>query len=121
MLSFFQKKIGGLKNAVKGIELVWQEHNFRFEITWAALTLLLAWFLDFSRTEFTIIIFMIGLVLSSETFNTALEELCDKFQPTHDPHIGRIKDLGAAAVLLSSLAAVAVGLMLFIPHLIALF
>ena len=121
MIPFLQKKIGGLRNAIKGVTVVWHEHNFRFEVVWAVLTLLFAWLLDFSVMEFSIVILMIGLVLAAETVNTALEELCDKFQPTHDPHIERIKDLGAAAVLVSSAAALAVGLILFIPRLIIFF
>ena len=59
---------------------------------------------------------MIGFVLTAETFNTALEELCDKFQPTHDPHIGKIKDLAAAAVLVSSITALIVGLIIYVPY-----
>mgnify|MGYP001619999034 CR=1 FL=1 len=47
----------------------------------------------------------------------ALEELCDKFQPTHDPHIGKIKDLAAAAVLIASFGAGVIGIILFVPHL----
>ncbi|HEY4513921.1 MAG TPA: diacylglycerol kinase [Candidatus Paceibacterota bacterium] len=121
MLSFFQKKIGGFRNAIKGVAIAWQEHNFRFQVAWGIATLFLAWLFDFSAIEFTIVVLMSGLVLAAETVNTALEELCDKFQPTHDPHIARIKDLGAAAVFIASLAAIVVGLALFIPHLILFF
>ena len=59
---------------------------------------------------------MIGFVLTAETFNTALEELCDKFQPEHDPHIAKIKDLAAAAVLVSSITALIVGLIIYVPY-----
>jgi diacylglycerol kinase len=64
------------------------------------------------------VVFAVSCVLVAETFNTALEELCDKFQPTHDPHIAKIKDLSAAAVLLASVGALSIGLIIFIPHLI---
>ena len=116
---FFQKKIESMGYAFKGLQIAWkEEHNFRFEIVCAVLTLLLAYFLHVSTTEFLITVFMIGFVLTTEALNTALEELCDKFQPTHDPHIAKIKDLAAAAVLISVLTALAVGITIFIPYLI---
>lgn len=116
---FFQKKIESFGYALKGLQIAWkEEQNFRFEIACAVLTILLALFLRLSIIEFAVIIFMIGFVLATETLNTALEELCDKFQPTNDPHIAKIKDLAAAAVLISVLSALIVGAMIFIPHLI---
>jgi diacylglycerol kinase (ATP) len=39
------------------------------------------------------------LTLAIELLNTALEKLCDHVCPHHDPSIGRIKDMGSAAVL----------------------
>ncbi|MCI0869316.1 MAG: diacylglycerol kinase family protein, partial [Chloroflexi bacterium] len=42
--------------------------------------------------------------------------LADAVQPDHDPLIGRAKDLAAGAVLLTSLGAAAVGLLIFLPH-----
>ena len=115
---FLKKKIESLGYALKGLGIAWQEeHNFRFEIFWAAFALFLAFFLRLPQIEFLVVIFMIGFVLTAETLNTALEELCNKFQPTHDLHVAKIKDLAAAAVLISSITAFTVGLIIFIPHL----
>lgn len=118
---FWQKKIESFRYALRGLGVAWEEeHNFRFEIFWAVLTVFLALFLRLPQMEFLIIIFMIGFVLATEVLNTALEELCDKFEPSHDPHIAKIKDLAAAAVLISSLTALIVGLIIFVPRLIQL-
>jgi diacylglycerol kinase len=38
-----------------------------------------------------------GLLLMSELFNTAIEKLCDFVEPGHDPQIGAVKDVAAAA------------------------
>ena len=104
-----------------GLKIAWKEEsNFRFQIVWGTLTLLLAIILDLTTIEFVIVISMVGLVLTAELLNTALEELCDKFQPTHDPHIAKIKDLAAAAVFVSAITAFIVGLIIFIPHLLLL-
>lgn len=117
----FQKKIEGFGYAFSGIVIAWREEfNFRFHVLFGLATLALAWIMHFSRIEFLIILGMIGLVLTAETFNTALEELCDKFQPTHDPHIAKIKDLAAGAVFIASITAFIVGCIIFIPHFISL-
>ena len=65
-------------------------------------------------------IFFPPLITCIPVYMYLLEELCDKFQPEHDPHIGKIKDLSAAAVLISSITALAIGLIIFLPYLKAL-
>lgn len=110
------KTINGFSYACTGIKLIWrEERNFKIEVLIAVLVVILGWILHISSFEFAMVILAISIVLATEAFNTALEELCDKFQPTHDPHIAKIKDLGAAAVLLSSIGAGIVGLIIFIP------
>ena len=118
---FFQKKIESMGYAFKGLQIAWkEEHNFRFEIVCAIITILLGIFLHLSQIEFIVVLFMIGFVLTTEALNTALEELCDKFQPTHDSHIAKIKDLAAAAVSAATITAIIVGLIIFIPHVMLL-
>ena len=108
----------GFRYALTGLALVWTKGiNFKIQTLCALLALAAGWLLRLSPMEFALLILVISLVLATETFNTALEELCDKFQPTHDPHIARIKDLSAAAVLLASIGAGIIGIIIFIPHL----
>ena len=40
----------------------------------------------------------VGLVLVIELLNTAIEKLADRLTTDHDPQIGRVKDMGSAAV-----------------------
>jgi diacylglycerol kinase len=108
----------GVGYALAGLVLAWREElNFKIEIVGALLALALAYLLDLSSTESALIVLAIAGVLAVEALNTALEELCDKFQPTHDPHIAKIKDLAAAAVLIASFGALVVGVLVFAPHL----
>lgn len=51
-------------------------------------------------------------VLAAELFNTALEALADHLHPEQHPRIRIVKDCAAAAVLIASLGAVAVGVAL---------
>jgi diacylglycerol kinase len=50
-----------------------------------------------------------------ELVNSAIERLADKISPEHDPLIGKIKDISAAAVLITAIAAVIVGLIILVP------
>lgn len=109
----------GFGYAFEGLRLAWVKGiNFKIQTLCAVLALGAGWLLRFSLMEFMMVIFSISLVLAAETFNTALEELCDKFQPTHDPHIARIKDLSAAAVLVTAIGAFVIGVILFTTHLL---
>ncbi len=52
----------------------------------------------------------VGIVVATELLNTALEALCDHLHPQRHEAIKLTKDMAAAAVLVSSLAALLVGL-----------
>lgn len=121
MRLYIQKKITSIRYALTGLLIAWREEsNFRFEFACAIFFLTLAYFVRLNNVEFLIMVFMFGFILTAELFNTALEELCDKFQPTHDPHVAKIKDLAAAAVLTSAFTALIVGLIIFVPHILLL-
>ena len=64
--------------------------------------------------------FAVGSVLAAEAFNTAIETLADAVAPERNPAIGKTKDLAAGGVLLVSLAAAAVGLIVFVPRFVQL-
>lgn len=117
-LGHMSRLVQGFKYAFLGLKLAWvEELNFRIEIICALLAIVLGIFLHLPPVEFALLALTISAVLAIEAFNTALEELCDKFQPTHDPHIAKIKNLSAAAVLLVSTGAAIVGIILFVPRL----
>ena len=106
--------------AFRGIwALLRREHNAWIHLV-AALGAVAggAWW-RISRLEWCAILGCIGIVLAAEAFNTAVESLADAVRPEHDPLVGKAKDLAAAGVLLTSLAAAAVGLLVFGPHLLA--
>ena len=69
--------------------------------------------------EWTLLAIAATVVWVAEALNTALEALSDATVPEHSPHIAVAKDVAAGAVLLASLGAVAVGLLVFVPHLTA--
>lgn len=60
-------------------------------------------------------------VIAAEAFNTAIELLADRISTERDPLIGRAKDMAAAAVLITAIGAVTIGIIVFGPPLLALF
>ena len=60
------------------------------------------------------------MVLAAEAVNSAIEALADRVSPGYDEAIKRTKDLAAGAVLLTAIAAAAVGLLIFIPKIMNL-
>jgi diacylglycerol kinase (ATP) len=68
-----------------------------------------------SATEVAVLALAVGLVWMAELFNTAIERIADFISPEKQSAIGLIKDIAAAAVLITALTALAVGCFIFIP------
>src|SRR3954470_25005382 len=104
MAMYLRKRAESFKFAFAGLRLVWaHEANFRIQAALALVAIGTGWFLKITHEEWLSLLLVIGLVLVAEVFNTALEQLCDMLRSTHDPHVGKIKDLGAGAVLVASI------------------
>jgi undecaprenol kinase/diacylglycerol kinase (ATP) len=56
-----------------------------------------------------------------ELLNTAIENLVDVIAFKYNYNAKKIKDIAAAATLTLTLASIAIGLIIFIPHLITFF
>ena len=117
-----KNRIRSFGYAFKGIALMFHHQpNFYIHLSLSVIALVLSYVLDLSRSEFLWIVLAIGLVLSAEIFNTAIEKLTDLVQPNQDPKAGKVKDLAAAAVLVLATTALSIGLIIFIPRLINFF
>jgi diacylglycerol kinase (ATP) len=114
----FSKRLKSFRHAFNGIRLSFiYEHNMRVHLAVALLTIGAGFFLHITRGEWMAIVFAIGFVFSTELLNSAIEGLADFILSDHHPAIGKIKDIAAAAVLIAVIAAVIIGLMVFVPHL----
>ncbi|MFV0376206.1 MAG: diacylglycerol kinase family protein [Mangrovibacterium sp.] len=67
------------------------------------------------------LVLTIALVLALEIVNSAIENIADFISPGQHPQIKKIKDLSVAAVLVGAVAALIVGLLLFVPKVAGLF
>ncbi len=111
-----QNRAASFRYAFKGIQdLFKSQANARIHLTVAMVVIASGIFFQISRTEWLSIAFCIGLVLSLEAINTAIEYLTDLVSPDFHPLAGKVKDMAAAAVLLAAMAAIVVGLLVFLP------
>jgi diacylglycerol kinase len=107
--------------ALKGLKTVLKiERNARIIFFIGLIVIVLGFLFKLSLIEFAILIIVIIGVFVCEVFNTLVENILDIIQPQNDPQIKILKDISSAAVLLSSLGAGIIGLIIFLPKIIAL-
>jgi diacylglycerol kinase len=85
---------------------------------WVHLTILVAatglgFYFHITTTEWMMLVFAAGLVLSAEAFNTAIEIDIDLTSPDYHPYARDTKDVAAGAVLLSAVTAFLIGVLIF--------
>ena len=95
------------------------QHNAIIHLIMTLLAFSAAVFYNVTRIEGIAIALAIGFVWAAELFNTAIEKLADLVSKEYHPEIKFIKDVSAAAVLLSAVAALITGAIIFLPKLLA--
>ncbi len=114
--SFINTRIKSITFAFKGaIYLIRTEASIQVQFVIAILVTGLGLYFNISKIEWFVQILAIGLVLSIEGVNTAIEALADFIHPEHNNKIGLIKDISAGAVFIASFFAIIVGLIIYIP------
>jgi diacylglycerol kinase (ATP) len=94
--------------------------NFRVHLALTLLAVFLGYTLGISITEWQWIILCIAIVLMAELFNTAIEMLTDLVSPEYNERAGRVKDMGAGAVVVTAIFALVTGIIIFLPKLLLL-
>lgn len=109
-------------NAFRGIGFAFcTQTNIKIHTLTAVLVSAAGFYFRISVTEWTMLIFCIAAVISAELLNTAIEIMADHFCPHYHTKVKRIKDCAAGAVLITSIGSAAIGCLIFIPKLTALF
>lgn len=96
----------GLKIAIR------TEKSIRFQLMCAGGVFFVLVVLQPEIYWWAIVILVVAMVLAAEMFNTAIEAVCDFIQPEYHEKIKNIKDIAAAAVLMTSAGALLVALLL---------
>jgi diacylglycerol kinase (ATP) len=111
LIKSFGYALEGLLTAVK------TERNIKIHLVAAVLVIILGLYLGLSAIHWCLAAFAIGFVLVSELFNTSVERLCNAVaNGKQSQSIKVVKDVSAAAVFISALTALVIGIfVLFIP------
>jgi diacylglycerol kinase (ATP) len=81
------------------------EQALREETIALLLAVPLAWLIGVTPVRRLELIVVVLLLIVVELLNTAIEKLADRLTTDHDPQIGRVKDMGSAAVGVTLLIA----------------
>lgn len=111
-----------LKIAIIGILGLFSEsRNARIQLVIFALVLVAGFILDLNRFEWLWLFISSAIVFSLEAINTSIEILADVYTLEFNSKIKQVKDIAAGAVLIASIFALIVGVVIFTPHLRAMF
>ncbi|MDR3215248.1 MAG: diacylglycerol kinase family protein, partial [Bacilli bacterium] len=97
--------------AFKGIRIVYtEESSFRYQVMVLMATIFLGFLLKIVLLEWIIITLLAIIVLTLEILNTAIENVVDMVSPEYNKIAGKIKDIAAGSVLISSIGSIVIGI-----------
>jgi len=104
--------------ALAGFKSIWRsEINFRIQVIATLMVLVLGLFFNLKNAEWIALLICIGMVLTAEIFNTAIEQISNFISPEIRPEIKLIKDIGASGVFVVALSSAIIGCIIFLPKL----
>lgn len=96
-------------------KLITTEHSIMVQFFLGVMMTAAGFYFQISKTDWLFQTMAIGLVLGIEGLNTAVEKIADFIHPGFHEKIGFIKDIAAGAVFFAATAAIAVGLIIYVP------
>ena len=113
---FITNRLKGVNYAFKGaLQLLKTEASIQIQMAIAIIMTIAGFYFDISSIEWIVQTLAIGLIMSLEGLNTAIEKLSDFIHPEHHSKIGSIKDIAAGAVFMASVCAVIIGSVIYFP------
>lgn len=118
------KSTGGLRRianafgySMQGLKAAFQhEAAFRQELLLCLIALPTAYVLSANWQQFILLCACLLIILVVELLNAAIETLADALHPDYHPLVGRAKDIGSAAVLLSFIIVFCLWAVILIPN-----
>jgi diacylglycerol kinase len=108
--------------AIRGLVKTFrEEQNLKIQTFASLVVFILGIYFSISRIEWAILVLVICLVLIAEISNSAVERITDVLKPRINTYVKEIKDIMAAAVFLSSIGAIVIGLIIFLPYVYKIF
>jgi len=120
-MDYIQQRIKSFKYAFEGIwEVLQSQANPKIHLTLAVVVVMAGYYLGLTQIEWCLIILCIALVLSAETFNTSIEHLTNLVSPEYHLLAKKTKDAAAGAVLWVAMGVCFVGIIIFLPKIVAM-
>lgn len=114
---FWKKFIQGFYFASEGIVYtVVSQRNMKIHIFFALSVLLISMMLHISGIDAVMVILAIGIVISAEIFNTAIESAVNLMTKDVHPLAKAAKDAAAGGVLFIVFAAILLGIIVIFPY-----
>jgi len=118
--SFIVNQIKSFGYAIEGIIFSFNKGtHFKIHVVAAIIVTVAGLVYKLSAYEWLVLILISSAVISAEAINTAIEEACDVLHPEHHPGAKLAKHCAAGGVLILAVAAVLIGLIVFIPKIFA--
>ena len=115
--SYLGKRIRGGGYAIKGAWILLKtEPSIQVQAVISVLVTVAGFYFNITRTEWMFQIFAIGLVMSTEGLNSAVEGIADFIHPDFHTKIGYIKDVAAGAVLFAAFTAIFIAGFIYLPY-----
>ncbi len=119
---FFIRRARAFVYAWNGIRTLWKEEkNTRIHLFFTSAVIIAGIFLKVSMAEWALLFLTISSVWGAEALNAAIERNVNLVTTEKKPLAGDAKDLAAAGVLILAAGSVIIGLLIFLPKIIALF
>jgi diacylglycerol kinase (ATP) len=116
--------MGALRNfkyAFRGLkEVIKSEKNAKIHVAMAVLALIACLIFRISLIEFLFVFLSIVLVMFAEIINTAIEKTLDLISQENNHVVQLVKDMSAAAVLITAIGSIVVAGVVFLPKIIEL-
>ena len=105
--------------ALQGIRQFFsRDRNGKIQLVIGIIAIILGFTVSLTSYQWLLVLLCIGMVISLEMINSAIEKYCDLVTTDFHPGIKIIKDVAAGAVLVASIMSLIIGLIIFIPALV---
>lgn len=119
---FFVNRLRSFAFAGKGLwTMLREEHNAWLHCLATVIVLAAGLHCGLTSYEWCWIVLAVVSVWTAEAINTAFECLADVASPNFHPMVEKAKDVAAAAVLITSVGALVIGILIFGPYLLDCF
>ena len=118
----FTGRVRSFRRACAGIwRMIRCQHNAWIHAALTIIVIASGFSFRLSGGEWCWLVLAVSIVWTAEALNTAFEFLADVTSPEFHPLVRDAKDVAAGAVLITALASIVIGVIVFSPHVMKLF